>query len=815
MNQSDLIDDIGRDIAYSARQILRSPGFSSITMLTIAIAIGATTAVFSVVDGVLLRPLPFPDSDELVMVWADYSRRDVVLPDKSREYLSWPNFSDFRDEVSAVEATSAFFGWGPTLTGAGPAQQIDGAMFSHGMFSEVLGVEPSLGRGFLVSEDEPDAPASVIISHGFWQRAFGGNPDVLRSTIRLNDEPYTVVGVMPADFQPPAFLGTDAWAMMQFDLTNGGGRGSAFIRAVGRLQDPGSLSLAQDQATQLGVRLEQEYPAANIDTGFNVYPLQFDMVQQASTALWVLFGAVGFVLLIACVNVANLLLARGATRRSEMAVRVAMGAGRRRILTQLMTENLMLAGVGGALGVALSFAGTEGLVRLAPAGTPLLEQVAVDGRILGFAAIATILTGLLFGLFPAVRAARVQPIASLREGSRSGGAPSNRLRNSLVVGQVALALVLLVGAGLLVRSFQNLQRVDLGFEPENVLSARVQVSPVRYADANSLRAFFGTLEERIAAIPGVVAVGSITNLPMGGNDGDTNFFVEGAAPPPAGLEPTVWLRRVTPDYFGAMGLQIVSGRAFERSDDGDATRVIMVNETLERDYFDGQAVGKRLNVNNPADPVWREIVGVVRDIKNFGIRSDSRNAMYLPFAQAPTTRMFTVVRVAGDPESLVGPIRAEAAELDQGVALASIQPMDQVVSSSLAIDRFTTSVLGGFAVAALMLALIGLYGVVSFSVTTRQREMGIRIALGARDSGIRTLVLRWAVTLATIGIVLGALGALGVTRLLDELLFGVGTTDATTFTLMAVLMAVATVLASLVPAIRATRVDPIEVLKAD
>lgn len=817
MNKTDLIDDARRDVAFASRQIRRSLGFSSIAVLTIALAIGSTTAIFSVVDGIMLRPLPFDEPEELVMVWADYTRRDVVLPDLRREWLSYQNFADFRDEVSAVEAVAIFGGWGPTLTGEGtPAQQLDGGQVSLGMFSAVLGIEPALGRGFIAEEDAPDGPKAVILSDGFWRRAFAADPSVLNRTIRLNDVPYAVVGVMPAGFHPPAFLGADLWTTMQLDRTNGGGRGGAFLRAVGRLVDGATIDLARSQATQLGTRLEAEYPESNIDTGFNVYPLQFDMVQQASTALWVLLGAVAFVLLIACVNVANLLLARGATRHAELAVRVAMGAGRRRILTQLMTESLILAVGGGALGIALAFFGTDALVLLAPAGTPLLEQVAVDGRILAFAALVTMVTGALFGVLPALRASRATPASSLREGGRAAaGAASTRLRNLLVVGQVGLALMLLVGAGLLMRSFQNLQQVDLGFDPVGVLSMQIQLPQARYPDAPSRLAFFGPLEERLSALPGIEAAGSITNLPMAGLDGDTNFFVEDAAPPREGLEPSVWLRRVTPDYFETMGLAFVSGRSFRSGDDAEAPRVIIVNETLERDFFDGQAVGKRLNVNNPEDPVWREIVGVVRDIKNFGIRSASRNAMYLPYAQAPTGSMFTVVRASVDPSTIVNTVRATVAELDPEIALARVLPMEEVVSTSLDVDRFTTSLLSSFALVALLLAVVGLYGVVSYTVSTRSREMGVRIALGARETGIRHLVLRWSLSLAGAGIVLGALGAFVLTRLMGGLLFGVGTTDPFTFAGVSILMGAAALMASLVPAIRACRVDPITVLKAE
>ena len=817
MKQSDLLDGVRRDVSFAARQVLRNPGFSTIAILTIAIAIGSTTSIFSVVDGIMLRPLPFDEPDELVMIWADYTRRDVVLPDKRREWLSWMNFQDFRDEVDAVESAAAFTDWFPTITGEGTtAEQLSGGAFSIGMFSDILGVEPALGRNFRPEEDRPDGPLVVILSDGFWRRALAADPGVLNQTIRLNEQPFTIVGIMPPNFRPPPFLGTDLWTPLQLDETNGGGRGGAYLRAMGRLADGATLELARAQATQLGARLEVEYPEANVDTGYNLYPLQFDMVQSASSALWVLLGAVGFVLLIGCVNVANLLLARGSTRQGELAVRVAMGAGRRRVLSQLMTESLMLAAIGGAAGIVLAFAGTDALVRLAPAGTPLLDQVAVDGRILGFAALVTMLTGALVGVLPALRAARTEPAYALREGGRSGATTgSHRVRNGLVIGQVGLALMLLVGAGLLLRSFQNLRQVDLGFDPEGVLSMQVPLAPVRYPEATDRVDFFARLEARLATLPGVVATGSVTNLPMAGLDGDNNFYVEGAAPPRPGLEPAVWLRRATPGYFDAMGIEIVSGRGFTASDDAEATRVIIVNQTLERDYFDGQAIGKRLNVNDPANPVWREIVGVAKDIKNFGIKAESRNAMYIPYAQAPTTTMYTTVRTTLDPESLINSIRSEVNAIDPSVALSGVQPMDELVSGSLATDRFTTSLLSGFAIVALLLAVVGLYGVVSYSVSTRLREMGVRIALGAPRGDIRKLVLRWALGLALGGIVVGAAGALGLTRLMGGLLFGVGSADPVTFVSVSLVMAAAAVLASIVPAIRATHVDPIKVLKSE
>ncbi|MEM7416042.1 MAG: ABC transporter permease [Gemmatimonadota bacterium] len=817
MRKTDRVDGLRRDVAFSLRQLGRNPGFALIAIFTIALAIGATTSVFSVVDGIMLRALPYDEPDELVMIWADYTRRDVVLPDKSREWLSWDNFMDLRDQVPAIEAAAAFGGFNPTMTGTGSgAQRVSGAAVSRGMLVDVLGEEPALGRSFTVEEARADGPNVVVISDGFWRRAFGADPTIVDQTVLLGNQPFTIVGVMPAAFRPLPFLGTDLWTPLQLDETSLGRRGGAWLRAVGRLTDAGAFELARTQADELGARLEEEYPVANNDIGYNLYPLQSDLVRNESSALWVLLAAVVFVLLIGCVNVANLLVARGTTRTAELAVRVALGAGRGRVVSQLVTESLLLAVIGGTIGIALAFVGTDALIGMAPAGTPRLDQVGVDGRILLFAAAVTMSTGALFGILPALRAARTDPAGALRAGGRSGGSHNAaRLRNSLVVGQIGMALVLLVGAGLLVRSFQNLSRVDLGFEPEGVVALQVQLPQVRYPDAASRLGFFNPLEERLASLPGVQSAGSITNLPLMGFDGDNTFWVEGAPAPEPGLEPSVWLRRITPGYFETMGLPLLKGRGFDSSDDGDAARVIIVNETLERDYFDGNAIGKRLNVNDPDNPVWREVVGVARDVKNFGVRAESRNALYVPYTQAATTFMFTVVKTSMEPAAIIGAVRSEVAALDTDIALANVQPMTEIVATSMQTDRFTTTLLGGFALVALLLAVVGLYGVVSYSVSTRIREMGVRIALGANGGGIRSLVLRWSLGLAAVGIVLGSIGAFGLTRLLDDLLFEVSATDVTTFGAVSVVMALAALVASLVPAMRATRVDPVSVLKSD
>ena len=542
------------------------------------------------------------------------------------------------------------------------------------------------------------------------------------------------------------------------------------------------------------------------------------MVRGTSTALWVLLGAVGFVLLIACVNVANLLLARGTSRRAELAVRSALGAGKSRIWTQLLTESLVLAALGGAVGMVIAFAGTDLSVALAPQGTPRIAEVGVDGRILAFAGVITAMAGLLFGVLPALRASRTEPSGALREGGRTGdsGIGGSRARSALVVGQVALALMLLVGAGLLIRSFQNLNRVDLGFDPEGVLTLAYRLPPARYPDTDATCAFLLEMEDRLRALPGVESVGSTNTLPLANSNSDVGFIIEGRPLPEPGNENIVWFRRVTPSYFETLGLEVVAGRRFDSSDDQNGPRTVMINQTLAGRYFpDVNAVGQRLNINNPADPVWREVVGVVKDVRNFGIRRASRNAMYISHMQAPTGFMFVTLRTAGDPNALIPMVRTQVAAMDPSLAMARVLPMTDYIGFALAQDRFITMLLASFAGITLLLAVVGLYGVVSYGVTARLREMGVRIALGAGSSTISAMVMRRSLSLVAGGLVVGALGAFGLLRLMEGLLFGVTTSDPLTYTSVALVLAAAAAIASAIPALRATRVDPIKVLKAE
>jgi putative ABC transport system permease protein len=813
--RAEALDSVRQDLGFAARQLAKKPVFASIVILTIALGIGANTAIFSVVDGVLLRPLPYPEPQELVNVWSDWSARGGPV----REWLGFPDFHDLRQEVPALEELALYDGWGPTLTGRGEAEQLNGSLLSTGMFSRVLGVAPVLGRDFLPEEEEVGGDEAVLISDGFWHRALGADPDVVGTMLVLSDVPHRIVGVMPAGFRPPFIPNTDIWAPLQQDMTNFDcGRGCAGLRAVGRLADGMSLDVLREQSRNLGRRLAVEYPETHTGRSFSAFSLKDDLVSSTSTGLWVLLGAVGFVLLIASVNVANLLLARATTRRSELAVRSALGAGRSRIARQLLTENALLAAVGGGLGIVVAYLGTNMLVSLAPRGTPRLAEVAVDGRVLGFAAAVTLFSGLVFGLVPALRSARAGLHDALREGGRSGGdgPRGGRVRNALVVSQVALALVLLVGAGLLVRSFQALQDVDLGFEPEGVLAMSVLLPGSRYPDREATRSFFVDLEKRVRALPGVVSVASTNTLPLSGRDGDVDFNIEGQPIPAPGEHNQVWFRRVTPGYFETVGLRLVAGRDFTSSEDSEAPRVVIINQTLVDRFFPEQnPIGQRINLGATVDPVWRTVVGVARDIKNFSIRSGSRNAMYAPYLQVPTRALSLVIKVDGDPDAIIPSVRSTLASADPGLAAGAITPIGDFVASSLATDRFVTTLLSLFASAALLLAVLGLYGVVSYGVSSRSREMGVRIALGAERKDIGSLIVGSSLGVVAVGTALGMAGAYGLTRLMEGLLFGVGATDPMTFATAGVLLVGVATVASAIPARRAASVDPISVLKAE
>ncbi len=809
-----LLEKVWNDLRYGMRGLVRNPVFSAVGVLTLALGIGASTAIFSVVDGILLRSLPFPESDRLVTLWADVSRRGGPV----REWLNYPDFHDAERLDHVFEAAALWGGWGPTLVGRGDATMLDGYQVSQRMFGDVLGVAPELGRGFRPEDDQPGAPGVVVLSYGFWASRFGADPAILGQTLTLDAQPYTIIGVMPPGFRMPYGEDAQLWGALQWNETSQAGtRGHAHIRSIARLREGMTVEAARVELDRLGARLEVTYPESNTGVGYALFPLQEDLVSVASSALWVLLGAVGFVLLLVCVNLANLLLARGSARTGELAVRSALGASGGRIAGQLLTESVLLAVIGGALGLGVAFLGTDLLVAIAPEGTPRIHEVTVDGRILAFAALATLASAVLFGLLPSLQGSRTDLRSGLSEGGRGGdGRRRGRsIRSWLVAGQVALAIVMLVGAGLFLRTLGEMSRADLGFDPRGVATFALFLPPTRYPDVETRVGYHREVEARLSTLPGVTAVGAVNSLPLRGQDGDASFTIEGRPVPAPGEETVAWIRRVTPGYFDAMGLRLRSGRGFGAGDDREAPRVVMVNETLARRYFgDQDPVGQRLNFSDPDDPTWREIVGVVGNIRNFGIRDEGRNSVYFPYAQVPSTFMTVVVKSTGDAASVVPMVRREIGVIDPQIAL-DVQAMEEVVRGSMEAERFVASLLSIFAAVALILAAVGLYGVVSYGVSRRLREMGVRVALGARAGQIGRLVVGRSVLLAVAGVVVGLGGALGLSRLVEGLLFGVSPADPGTFATVAVIMVVVAVAASALPAWRAARVDPVRVLKAE
>jgi predicted permease len=615
-------DALRLDVAYALRQLARSPGFTAVAILTLTLGIGATTAIFSVVDGILLRPLPFEKSEQLVAVWSDWTARGGPAD----EWPNFPNLWGLREQSTSLAGVGITAGSSGTLTGVdGPAEFIQGAAVNYDMFASVLRVEPEIGRGLAPEDDQPGTPRVILLSHGLWTRAFGADPGIVKRTITLNGNPFEVIGVMGESFRPPPVLQGDYWIPLKQDMTNFTcGIGGACLQSIARLADGATIESARAEAEQIAGRQTQQEPAENAGIKWTLRPLQEDLVANARVGLFVVLGAAGFVLLIACVNQASLLLARGTGRRAELAVRSAIGAGRGRIVTQLMVESMVLALLGGLTGIGAAYLLTDLLVTLAPAGTPRIDEVAVDARVLGFAALITMLSGLFFGIVPALRIAGRGLHNSLREGGRGDSrAAGVRIRQGLVVAQVGLALMLLTGSGLLLRTFQNLREVDLGFRPEGVLSFRVNLPAARYEPGEPILAFHRELEEKLGAIPGVESAALTTSLPLGGFNTDRGFTIQGRPVPPPDQSQTVWFQGVTPELMQTIGTSVVQGRGITAADVGDAPGVVVVNEAFAKRYFpSGDALGQHVNFADPAAPVWNEIVGVAQDVKHFGLRGE-------------------------------------------------------------------------------------------------------------------------------------------------------------------------------------------------
>jgi len=811
------MNNLLRDLRYGARMLMKKPGFTLIAVITLALGIGANTAIFSVVYAVLLRPLPYPESDRLVLLWTRLEKIGL-----EQNWVSEPEVLDFREQSQLFESFGVVSGTSFILTGAEP-EQVNGAEVSTNFFS-VLRTKIAAGRDFSPEEERPGAPVVAILSHSFWQNHFGGQQSVLGSTINLSGKPATVVGVLPAGFAlmvPQEALvpgNVDVWVPYAEDYAKKD-RDSHGLTLIARMKKGVTLAQAQEEMNGIAGRLYEQYYK---HTGFEVkvVSLQGDLVKKMRPALLVLLAAVGFVLLIACANVANLLLGRATSREKELAIRAAMGAGRVRLVRQLLTESVLLALLGGIAGVMLAVWGVQALLALSPADLPRLDQVSIDARVLVFTFAVAALTGILFGLAPAVKASRINLTQTLKEGSRSvAGGGSHRLRRLIVVVEIALSLVLLVGAGLLMRSFFRLMRVDPGFDPHNVLTMKVQVPRSKYKDGPAVANFYQQLLEKIRALPGVESAAAISHLPLSGDYwGGTLTFEGVTANAERGTQASfeVDQRIITPDYFTTMRTPLIEGRSFTTQDVRGRPAVAIIDETLAaRLWPNASPIGRRFTFGRfPEKPeIWVEIVGVVRHIRHHRLDANVREEVYYPHALRSFTGMTLAIRTAIDPSSLVGAVREAVGSLDRDQPVYRIRTMDELMAAALAPARFTLLLLSIFAGVAATLAVVGIYGVMSHAVIERTHEIGVRIALGAQANDVLKLVVGQGLVLTLAGVGIGIVVALVMTRLIAGLLYGTSATDAMTFAIVPLLLTGVALGASFVPARRALKVDPIVALR--
>ncbi|MCW5970984.1 MAG: ABC transporter permease [Blastocatellales bacterium] len=797
-----------QDLDYGRRMLVRNPGFTIVAVLTLALGIGANTAIFSVVNGVLLRPLPYADADRLMMI------RETMLPKFPEFSVSPGNFLDWQKQNTVFEQMAAYRGQAYILTNAGEPERLRAARVTKDAF-EMLGARASFGRSFLPEEDAEDRGNVVVLSHGFWQRRFGGNPQTVGEILTLNGQPHTVVGIMPPTFLFPD-RAVELWAPMAFTAREAQAHGAHYISAIGKLKPGVSVEQARSEMATIAARLAEQYPNSNAGWSTLVIPVQEYLVSSIKPALLMLLGAVALVLLIACANVANLLLVRTAGRQKEIAVRTALGAGRRRIFGQLLTESVLLSLLGGAAGLALAFGGLKALLALAPNGLLDVQNITLDAAALGFTLGVTVLTGFVFGLAPAVYASRADVHEMLKESGRgtSEGGRRRGLRNTLVVAEMALALVLLVGAGLLIRSFLMLQHVDPGFNAENVLVLNFGLPGAKYPEPHQRAAFFRQLTERVAALPGVVAAGATQSLPIAG-DYVLGFEIEGREPFKPGEEPSTNYYAVSPDYFKAMGIRLLRGRLLDDRDAADSPRVVVINESMAKRYFaDEDPIGKRIHVSQ-GPRTFREIVGIVADVKQYGLSSTAPLQTYEPYTQQPFGNMTLTIKTTGEPTALAAMVRAEVAGIDREQPVSSIRTMDAIVADSISNERFAMVLLAVFAGVALLLAAVGIYGVISYSVAQRTHEIGIRLALGAGVGDVLRLVVWQGARLAATGLGVGLAAAYAVTRWMSSLLFGVTPTDPLVFASLPLLLGAVALAACYIPALRAARVDPLTALREE
>ena len=804
-----------QDLSFGLRMLRKSPGFTAVTALTLALGIGANTAMFSVVDSILLRPLPYKESGRLVLVWEK-------PPKGLRNSASAANFLDWREQNRVFENLVGVSSSSFNLSGKDQPERVDGTRTSWDFF-EMLGIQPAMGRGFSAKDDRPVAPRVAVLSYGLWQRRFAGDPQIVGRTMTVNGEQATVIGVTPRSFR--FFFEPEMWMPLALDRAKIT-RDFHFMIPVARLKPGVTLSQARAEMDGIARNIERAYPKSNKGWGAFVEPMREAAAQDERQSVLVLFSAVGFVLLIACVNVANLLLAKAAVRQRELAVRASLGAGRARLMAQLLTESILLAVAGGALGALLAVWMVSTLHALIPAALLAgFAEIAVNWRVLAFTAALSIVTGVFFGLFPAWRVTRFNLHDILKEGGRSSSSASGhaRLRSALVAGEAALSLVLLVCAGLMIRSLLAMRNVHPGFRPDHVLTMRLSMGEGQYPGAERVRAFYRQVLDRVGAIPGVQSASVSMSLPLRGTSFGMPFLIASHPQVPISEAPGAPYELVSHDYFRTMGIGLHKGRFFTERDNEGAPPVAIVNETFVKQYLPKEGpLGQRLLVEELVTgktqlgpPIAWEIVGVIKDVKFGGLNSDGVPVIYVPLMQSPWPSGVLGLRTAVDPASLTQAVRATLAQLDRNMPVTSVKTMDQIVTESMSQSRVQTWLIVVFAAVALVLAALGIYGVISYSVAQGTHDMGLRIALGASAADVLRLVLGRAMLLTVAGLLAGVAGALALTRLLTSLLFGVKPTDPWTYVAVSLLLALVALVAGFVPARRATRIDPVIALRSE
>lgn len=812
-----------QDIRYGIRRLLKQPIITIVAIVSLGLGIGANTSIFSVVNAVLLRPLPYHDSERLVVVWETNSQSIAALMNiQNRNQVAPANYLDWTTQNTSFDGMAAIRVLNFNLTGGDRPERVPGAIVTQNLFS-LLGVKPALGRTFLPEDAQPERERVVVLSAGLWQRRFGGDQNIIGQKLTLNNQSFSVIGVAPPEFQYPDTA--ELWALSRLAVPEAPGAANAnlltnrlahYLLVLGRLKPGVTIQQAQADMTKIAGNLQSQYPETNTGAGARVVSMHEEIVGDIKPALKILLAVVAFVLLIACANIANLLLARASSLSKEIAVRVALGASRLRIIRQLLTESTLLALAGGVLGLVLAYQGIQMLVALNPGDIPRVKEINLDFYVLGWTVLLSVLTGVLSGLAPALQVSRPNLNETLQEGGRGAdpGATRHRVRNLLVVLEVAVSLVLLTGAGLLIKSFINLQRVDPGFNTENVLTMRVTLPSYKYPQADQLQGFTTELLQRVKQLPGVESAAITTALPLSTAEAASSFTVEGQPPPADGSMPIANFRTVSPDYFQVLHIPVLKGRVFTGADTKDVQSVAVINQTMARNVFGNQdAIGKRIFIGGDKNP--SEIVGIVGDVRHTSLDTEPSPEMYVSCLQAPPPAYTLAVRTKLEPESLAGAVRNEILAIDKDQPVSAVKTMSQMRSESLASLRFNTVALSIFAGLGLILAAVGIYGVMAYSVGQRTHEIGIRMALGAQPGAVMRLVLGQGMLLVLIGVVVGLVASFGMTRIMASLLYGVSATDPVTFVFVAVALSLVALLANYIPARRATKVDPLVALREE